>query len=91
MSSKALQQTQANVDEAVDIMKGNMIRIIDRGENLEKLEEGAKRLEYGAAELSKTARALERKKWWKNFKIWIVFGVVMVAVVTIIVVLIIFA
>ena len=26
-------------------MKGNMIRIIDRGENLEKLEEGASKVE----------------------------------------------
>ena len=76
VSSKKLQQTHAQVNEVVDIMRDNVEKVIDRDVKLSELDDRADALQQGASQFETQAAALKRKYWWKNMKMWILLGVV---------------
>ncbi|CAL4066972.1 unnamed protein product, partial [Meganyctiphanes norvegica] len=84
-SSDRLLQTRKQVDEVVDIMKTNVERINERGENLQNLEEKANKLEMSASKFQTTSGKVKRKMWWKNLKMMLILGAVVIAVIVIII------
>ncbi|KRY34781.1 Synaptobrevin-1 [Trichinella spiralis] len=66
--SKRLQQTQAQVDEVVGIMKVNVEKVLERDAKLSQLDDRADALQEGASQFEKSAATLKRKYWWKNCK-----------------------
>ncbi|XP_066976105.1 vesicle-associated membrane protein 2-like [Macrobrachium rosenbergii] len=93
-ASGHLKTTQEEVDEVADIMKNNLIGIMERGENLEVLEEKATHLSTAAAQFEKSACRLKKKYWWENRKLKIIIGttvVLVIAIIVIVVVAVIFA
>ncbi|KAI1711815.1 synaptobrevin domain-containing protein [Ditylenchus destructor] len=83
-SNKRLQQTQAQVGEVVDIMKHNMDRILHRDQKLSQLDDRADALQEGASQFERSAATLKQKYWWKNIKMMIIMGVILVLLVIII-------
>jgi hypothetical protein len=83
-ANKRLQQTQAQVDEVVDIMKHNLDKVLDRDQKLSQLDDRADALQEGASQFEKSAATLKRKYWWKNIKMIII----MCAIVTVLVIII---
>jgi len=84
--NKRLQQTQAQVDEVVDIMRVNVDKVLERDQKLSELDDRADALQQGAAQFETSAGKLKRKYWWKNLKMMaILIGIVVVIVVIIIV------
>lgn len=75
VSSKKLQQTHAQVNEVVDIMRDNVEKVIDRDVKLSELDDRADALQQGASQFETQAAKLKRKYWWKNMKMWIILGV----------------
>uniref|UniRef100_A0A915KB74 V-SNARE coiled-coil homology domain-containing protein n=1 Tax=Romanomermis culicivorax TaxID=13658 RepID=A0A915KB74_ROMCU len=67
--SKRLQQTQAQVDEVVGIMKVNVEKVLERDSKLTQLDDRADALQEGASQFEKSAATLKRKYWWKNLKV----------------------
>ncbi|KAI6063339.1 Vesicle-associated membrane protein 3-like isoform X2 [Aix galericulata] len=67
-SSKRLQQTQARVDEVVDIMRMNVDKVLERDQKLSELDNRADALQAGASQFETSAAKLKRKYWWKNCK-----------------------
>ncbi|XP_028297998.1 vesicle-associated membrane protein 3-like [Gouania willdenowi] len=84
-SNKRLQQTQAQVDEVVDIIRVNVDKALDRDQKLSELDDRADALQAGASQFETSAAKLKRKYWWKNCKMW----AILIAVVAIIVLIII--
>lgn len=76
VSSKKLQQTHAQVNEVVDIMRDNVEKVIDRDVKLSELDDRADALQQGASQFETQAAKLKRKYWWKNMKMWILLIVV---------------
>ncbi|CAF0768939.1 unnamed protein product [Didymodactylos carnosus] len=84
--SKRLAQTQAQVDEVVDIMRQNVDKVLERDKNLSILDDRAGerellneleyQLQYNAAQFEQQAGKLKRKFWWKNIKMMIILGIV---------------
>ncbi|KAA3672435.1 vesicle-associated membrane protein 2, partial [Paragonimus westermani] len=83
--NKRLQQTQAQVDEVVDIMRVNMEKVLERDAKLSQLDDRAGRyfislhlsfsfslsdaLQAGASQFEASAGKLKNKYWWKNMKV----------------------
>lgn len=81
-----LQSTQAQVQEVVGIMKGNVERVLERDQKLSQLDDRADALQQGASQFETQAAKLKRKYWWRNCKMWLILGVVASVVLIIIIV-----
>ncbi|CAL1279506.1 unnamed protein product [Larinioides sclopetarius] len=68
-ASRRLQQTQAQVNEVVDIMRTNVEKVLERDQKLSELDDRAEALQQGASQFEQQAGKLKRKFWWKNCKV----------------------
>ncbi|KQK77861.1 hypothetical protein AAES_121035 [Amazona aestiva] len=84
-ATKRLQQTQAQVDEVVDIMRMNVDKVLERDQMLSELDNRADALQAGASQFETSAAKLKRKYWWKNCKMMIILGVVCAVILIIII------
>lgn len=53
--SKRLQQTQAQVDEVVDIMRVNVDKVLERDQKISELDDRADALQAGASQFEASA------------------------------------
>ncbi|KAG7336046.1 hypothetical protein KOW79_000739 [Hemibagrus wyckioides] len=83
-SNRRLQQTQAQVEEVVDIMRVNVDKVLERDQKLSELDDRADALQAGASQFESCAAKLKNKYWWKNCKMMIMMGIIGVIVVGII-------
>ncbi|XP_036864944.1 vesicle-associated membrane protein 1 isoform X1 [Manis javanica] len=84
-SNRRLQQTQAQVEEVVDMMRVNVDKVLKRDEILSELDDRADALQVGASQFESSAAKLKRKYWWKNCKMMIMLGAICAIVVVVIV------
>ncbi|XKL59161.1 hypothetical protein PGB90_000177 [Kerria lacca] len=75
-AQKRLQQTQAQVDEVVDIMKTNVEKVLERDQKLSELDDRADALQQGASQFEQQAGKLKRKFWLQNLKMMIAMGII---------------
>ncbi|KAF0313323.1 Synaptobrevin [Amphibalanus amphitrite] len=68
-AQKRVQQSQAQVDEVVDIMRTNVEKVLERDQKLSELDDRADALQHGASQFEQQAGKLKRKFWWKNLKL----------------------
>jgi len=83
-AQRRLQQTQAQVDEVVDIMKTNVEKVLERDSKLSELDDRADALQQGASQFEQQAGKLKRKFWWKNLKMMIIMGIIGLIIIIII-------
>lgn len=84
-SQKNLELTKAKVDEVVDIMRQNVNKIVDRGTNLDAVDQRSEALRQSALQFQGHSEKLQRKHWWANVKMRIALGVVGVVLIILIV------
>uniref|UniRef100_A0A3B4A244 V-SNARE coiled-coil homology domain-containing protein n=1 Tax=Periophthalmus magnuspinnatus TaxID=409849 RepID=A0A3B4A244_9GOBI len=84
-SNRRLQQTQAQVDEVVDIMRVNVDKVLERDQKLSELDDRADALQAGASQFETSAAKLKRKYWWKNCKMWAILIVVILIIIIVII------
>nr|XP_042898135.1 vesicle-associated membrane protein 3 isoform X2 [Parasteatoda tepidariorum]XP_042898149.1 vesicle-associated membrane protein 3 isoform X4 [Parasteatoda tepidariorum] len=83
-ASKRLQQTQAQVDEVVGIMRVNVEKVLERDTKLSELDDRADALQQGASQFEQQAGKLKRKFWWKNCKmiaIMVSIGLIIIIII----------
>ncbi|MCI4390387.1 hypothetical protein PGIGA_G00122070 [Pangasianodon gigas] len=85
-SNRRLQQTQAQVDEVVDIMRVNVDKVLERDQKLSELDDRADALQAGASQFETNAAKLKRKYWWKNCKMWAILIAVLIIIIVIIII-----
>ncbi|XP_067850843.1 vesicle-associated membrane protein 2-like [Heptranchias perlo] len=84
-SNRRLQQTQAQVDEVVDIMRVNVDKVLERDQKLSELDDRADALQAGASQFETSAAKLKRKYWWKNCKMMIILGAICAFIIIVII------
>ncbi|XP_041061385.1 vesicle-associated membrane protein 2-like [Carcharodon carcharias] len=84
-SNRRLQQTQAQVDEVVDIMRVNVDKVLERDQKLSELDDRADALQAGASQFETSAAKLKRKYWWKNCKMVIILGAICAFIIIVII------
>ncbi|KAF3689671.1 Vesicle-associated membrane protein 3 [Channa argus] len=85
-NNRRLQQTQAQVNEVVDIMRVNVDKVLERDQKLSELDDRADALQAGASQFETSAAKLKRKYWWKNLKMWAILIAVIVIIIVIIII-----
>lgn len=76
----------AQVDEVKGVMEENVRKVIERGENLNKLDDKAKNLENNAGMFAKTTTDARKKFQMKNLK-WTIALIACLSLLVLIVVL----
>ncbi|XP_075760397.1 vesicle-associated membrane protein 1 isoform X3 [Pelodiscus sinensis] len=79
-----LQQSQAQMEEVVSIMRVNVDKVLDRDIRLTEMDSKADALETDASVFKTSAGRLKRKYWWKNCKMMIMLGVICAIVMAIV-------
>ena len=80
-----IEQIEKQVSEVIDVMKDNLVKVAERGDRLEELNQRADALQFRAEDWSKTATKVKRKYHWKNLKMLLIIGVILVVIVIIII------
>ncbi|OTF74162.1 synaptobrevin-like protein [Euroglyphus maynei] len=80
-----IERLQDHVEEVSNIMQMNIDKIMERGSNLDNLQDRSQNLSEYSTEFRNGARRVQRKMWWKNMKINIIIGII-VAIILIIII-----
>ncbi len=74
----AISNVQQDIDNVKGIMTENIERVLERGERIDLLVDKTDRLGVGAHDFRMRSRGLKRRMWWKNVKLMVLLGVVVV-------------
>lgn len=80
-----LEQTKAQVDDVLGIMRVNVEKVLERDHKLSELDNRADALQEGGRRFEQQAQKLKRKYWWKNLKMMIILGVIGLVILIIII------
>ncbi|CAF1280179.1 unnamed protein product [Didymodactylos carnosus] len=74
-----------DVNQVVEIMKDNIIKVIERDDKLTQMDSKAKILSEDGMQFETTTKSVLRQKWWKNVKIWIILIILLLIIIIIVV------
>lgn len=77
----AFSNVQDEIDNVRGIVTQNIERVLERGERIDLLVDKTDRLGGSARDFRVRSRGLRRKMWWKNVKLMVLLGVVIVFLV----------
>lgn len=80
-----LSKVHGELDELKDIMVTNIDNVTMRGERLDLLVNKAENLTANSVTFRKTSRNLARSLFWKNVKIYVIVGAILLVVIYVIV------
>lgn len=66
-------------------MRQNVNKIVDRGHNLDEVDQRSEALKQSALQFQGHSEKLQRKHWWANVKMKIALGVVGVILIVVII------
>ncbi|CAF9912075.1 MAG: SNAP receptor, synaptobrevin [Heterodermia speciosa] len=77
---------QAQIDDTVGIMRQNITRVQERGENVDRLGDKTQGLSDSAANFRRGANRVRKQMFWKNMKMrfWVIIGIIILLLVIII-------
>jgi vesicle-associated membrane protein 4 len=76
-----MSKVQGQVDEVVDIMRNNVNKVMDRGEQLDSLQSRTEDLQNASAQFRTDAGRVRKQMWWKDMKIKIIIGSVIAIII----------
>lgn len=74
----SLASARREIDSVRDIMTENIERVLERGERIDLLVDKTDRLGGSAHDFRIRSRGLRRRMWWKNIKLMVLLGVVVI-------------
>ncbi len=74
-------EVNEKVEATKNVMKENVQKVIDRGDNIETLIEKTDILVQSSDSFRVNTKTLERNIWWKNVKIWVILILVVLFLV----------
>ncbi|EEQ91662.1 SNAP receptor, synaptobrevin [Blastomyces dermatitidis] len=77
---------QAQIDDTVGVMRENINKVSQRGENLDSLQDKTDNLAVSAQGFRRGANRVRKQMWWKDFKmrICIIVGIIILLVIIIV-------
>ena len=79
-------RVQGQVNDVMDVMRGNIDKMMQRGERIDNLEEKSDHLTAGASQFRRSTTGLRRQLWWQNFRIKMILVAVILVILAVIVV-----
>ncbi|KND00639.1 uncharacterized protein SPPG_03765 [Spizellomyces punctatus DAOM BR117] len=79
-------QVQDQVNEVVGIMQDNINKVMQRGEQLDTLQDKTEDLQNSSLQFKRGANRVRKQMWWKDMKMKLILGGVIAAVLIIIIV-----
>ncbi|KAH6563090.1 hypothetical protein BASA50_004619 [Batrachochytrium salamandrivorans] len=79
-------QVQQQVDEVVGIMQDNIHKVMQRGEQLDTLQNKTEDLQNSSLQFKRGANRVRKEMWWKDMKLKLIIGGVVAVVLVIIIV-----
>jgi vesicle-associated membrane protein 7 len=76
--SDSLASARREIDSVRDIMSQNIEQVLERGERIDLLVDKTDRLGGNAHDFRLRSRGLRRRMWWKNVKLMVLLGVVVI-------------
>jgi vesicle-associated membrane protein 7 len=83
-----IRKARGQIEQVKEVMKVNIEKVLDRGDQIEDLMGRANDLEENAGDFKRSATTFKRKMWWKNKKICICMSAISVIVIIIIIIVI---
>ncbi|KAI9581690.1 vesicle-associated membrane protein 7 [Glossina fuscipes] len=80
----AISKVHGQIDELKDIMVKNIDNLRDRGEKLELLVNKTENLSNNAVAFRKASRNLARQMFWKNVRLYVVLGLIVIFIIYVI-------
>lgn len=80
-----IRELQDDVNQLTNVMQSNIIKVIERGDRMETLNERSELLNSRAYEFRINSRTIKRKFWWQNMRFKLVIGFVVLAVLALII------
>eukprot|EP01088_Endostelium_zonatum_P001992 TRINITY_DN12413_c0_g1_i1.p1 TRINITY_DN12413_c0_g1~~TRINITY_DN12413_c0_g1_i1.p1 ORF type:complete len:225 (+),score=26.46 TRINITY_DN12413_c0_g1_i1:70-744(+) len=74
-----------DIEIVKDQMIGNIDKVIERGGKIEQLQENAQRLETKSFTFKQESRAMVKRLWWKNVKLWFCIAILLILIVGVLV------
>ncbi|XP_046844169.1 synaptobrevin homolog 2-like isoform X1 [Xenia sp. Carnegie-2017] len=81
-----LSKVKQDMDIVAKTMKNNMNKVLDRGSKLEDLQDKTDDLDMSAFKFVRGSRKLQRKMWWQNMKLKVLFGFILVSLLLVLIV-----
>jgi len=66
------------MEDVREVMSENIERVLERGERIDLLVDKTDRLGGSARDFRVRSRGLRRRMWWKNVKLMVLLGVVVI-------------
>jgi len=77
----AIENVQTEIDNVRGIMTQNIERVLERGERIDLLVDKTDRLGVSARDFRLRSKTLRRRMWWKNVKLMVMLGFVILFLV----------
>ncbi|GAM82859.1 hypothetical protein ANO11243_008450 [Dothideomycetidae sp. 11243] len=77
---------QAEIDSTVNVMRSNINKVSERGENLNSLQDKTDNLAVSAQGFRRGANRVRKQMWWKDMKMrmCIIIGIIILLVIIIV-------
>ncbi|KAI8911534.1 synaptobrevin-domain-containing protein [Gorgonomyces haynaldii] len=75
---------QNQVDEVVGIMQNNINKVMQRGEQLDSLQNKTEDLQQSSLQFKRGANQVRKDMWWKDMKLKLIIGGIVAIVIVII-------
>lgn len=79
-------KVKSEIKGVMGIMQDNISKVLDRGSKLEDLQDKSEELEMSASHFRSGSRRLQRKMWWQNFRLKLIFAFIVIVILIIIIV-----
>ncbi|KAJ3190264.1 SNAP receptor, synaptobrevin [Gaertneriomyces sp. JEL0708] len=80
------QQVQNQVDDVVGIMQDNINKVMQRGEQLDTLQNKTDDLQTSSLQFKRGANRVRKQMWWKDMKMKLILGGIIAVILIIIIV-----
>ncbi|KAJ5372917.1 Synaptobrevin [Penicillium concentricum] len=77
---------QAQIDDTVGVMRENINKVSQRGENLDSLQDKTDNLAVSAQGFRRGANRVRKDMWWKDMKMRVCLGICVIVLLIVIIV-----
>ncbi|KAJ3022279.1 SNAP receptor, synaptobrevin [Thoreauomyces humboldtii] len=78
-------QVQNQIDDVVGIMQDNINKVMQRGEQLDTLQDKTESLQDSSLQFKRGANNVRKAMWWKDMKLKIIIATIVLLIIIIIV------
>ena len=79
-----INKIQNNIDDTTGLMRENIDKLLQRGDNIDNLRDKTEDLQKGSKDFYITTRTVKRQMWWKNMKMKLIIAGIILFVIAMI-------